>query len=340
MAPEKREPAPSLENPRQSLLELALRLPESRAMNAAPRRSRPPALAVLVPGLALAVPAQAVEPGAAAFASAWMMIGLALGVAIAMAACWTVMRERLRPRDGWGLQAGAAVLLLLAATFLAGSHASWLALALAGAAVAAWGLWLVRRLSGRMTHLLVERDHARAEATRVKADSERDPLTGVLNRGAWRARLERLAEDTRQDERPLSVLFFDIDLFKLINDSLGHQVGDDCLKAVADTVAAELRGGDILGRLGGEEFGVALPGARRIHALAVGERIRTAVQQHCQAVGEEVVELTVSVGAAEHLGPEEALDALVDRADRAMYTAKDSGRNMVVADASTPSGQA
>jgi len=307
-------------------------------MNAAPRRSRPLALAVLVSGLAFAVPALAVEPGAAVFASAWLMIGLALGVAIAMAACWTVMRERLGPREGWGLQAGVAALLLLAAMFLADSHALWLALA--GAAVAAWGLWLVRRLSGRMAHLLVERDHARAEATRVKADSERDPLTGVLNRGAWRARLERLAEDTRQDQRPLSVLFFDIDLFKLINDSLGHQVGDDCLKAVADTVAAELRGGDILGRLGGEEFGVALPGARRIHALAVGERIRTAVQQHCQAVGEEVVELTVSVGAAEHLGPDEALDALVDRADRAMYTAKDSGRNMVVADTGTPSSHA
>lgn len=303
-------------------------------MNAAPRRSRPLALAVLVCGPALAMPAAAVEPGAAVVASAWVMIGLALGVAIAMAACWTVMRERLQPREGWGLQAGAALLLLLTAAFLADSHAIWLALA--GAAVAAWGLWLVRSLSGRMSHLLVERDHARAEATRVKADSERDPLTGVLNRGAWRARLERLAEDTRQDQRPLSVLFFDIDLFKLINDSLGHQVGDDCLKAVADTVAAELRGGDILGRVGGEEFAVALPGAKRIHALAVGERIRTAVQQHCQAVGEEVVELTVSVGAAEHLGPEEALDALVDRADRAMYTAKDSGRNMVVADAHTP----
>lgn len=284
------------------------------------------------------MPAWAAAPAAAAVAWAWLMTGLALGVAMAMAASWTVMRSRLRPREGWGLQAGAAFLLLLAAAFLADSLAIWLALA--GAAVAAWGLWLVRSLSGRMTHLLVERDHARAEASRVKADSERDPLTGVLNRGAWRARLERLAEDTRQDQRPLSVLFFDIDLFKLINDSLGHQVGDDCLRAVAETVAAELRGGDILGRLGGEEFGVALPGAKRIHALAVGERIRTAVQRHCQAVGEEVVELTVSVGAAEHLGPEEALDALVDRADRAMYTAKDSGRNMVVADASTPSANA
>ncbi|HEX5693172.1 MAG TPA: GGDEF domain-containing protein [Arenimonas sp.] len=307
-------------------------------MNAAPRRSWPLALAVLVSGLALAVPAMAAGPASAAVASAWVLAGLALGVGLAMAACWTVMGERLGPREGWGLQAAAALLLLLATVFLAADYPLWLALA--GVAVTVWGLWLVRSLSANMGHLLLERDHARAEATRVKADSERDPLTGVLNRGAWRARLERLAEDTQQDQRALSVLFFDIDLFKLINDSLGHQVGDDCLKAVANAVAAELRGGDILGRLGGEEFAVALPGAKRIHALAVGERVRTAVQQHCRSVGEEVVELTVSVGAAEHLGPDESLDALVDRADRAMYTAKDSGRNMVVADANVPADHA
>ena len=336
MGPRKREPPPSFGTPGARLLVLGPRLPESRPMNAAPRRSSPLLPAVLLSGTAWAGPALAAGPAPGAVATAWVMVGLALGMALAMAACWTVMRDRLQPGEGWGLQAAAALVLLVAAVFLAGTW-PWL-LALAGAGVAVWGVWLVRSLSGRMRHLLHERDHARAEASRVKADSERDPLTGVLNRGAWRARLERLAEDTQQDKRPLSVLFFDIDLFKLINDSLGHQVGDDCLKAVADTVAAELRGGDILGRLGGEEFAVALPGARRIHALAVGERIRTAVQKHCQLVGEEVVELTVSVGAAEYLGPGETLDALVDRADRAMYTAKDSGRNMVVADAAVPPG--
>ena len=336
MGARKREPAPSFGVPRPRLLVLGPPLPESRVMNAAPRRSRPVVPACLLLGMASAGPAFAAPAHPVAVSAAWVAVGLALGLAAAMMACWTVMRDRVAPREGWGLQAAAAALLLLAAVFLAGAY-PWI-LALAGLAVTAWGLWLVRGLSGRMRHLLLERDHARAEATRVKADSERDPLTGVLNRGAWRARLERLAEDTQQDQRPLSVLFFDIDLFKLINDSLGHQVGDDCLKAVADTVAAELRGGDILGRLGGEEFAVALPGARRIHALAVGERVRTSVQKHCQVVGEEVVELTVSVGAAEHLGPDEALDALVDRADRAMYTAKDSGRNMVVADAAVPPG--
>lgn len=306
-------------------------------MRAAPRRL-PRSLPVLVPGLLACAPAFAAGPATGPVlgwvAAAWALVGLALGVSAAMATCWWVMRDRLAPAGSWGPHAGATVALALLSLWLAPHYPP--AVAVAAIALLGWGLWLVHRLSSRMHHLLQERDHARAEASRARADSERDPLTGVLNRGAWRKRLERLAEDTQQDQRPLSVLFFDIDLFKLINDSLGHQVGDDCLKAVASTVAAELRGGDILGRVGGEEFAVALPGAKRIHALAVGERIRQAVQKHCQVVGEEVVELTVSVGAAERLGGDEGCDALVDRADRAMYTAKHSGRNMVVAEAATP----
>lgn len=303
-------------------------------MDAPDRRRglRLPAFLLLGP-LACA-PAWAAAGAGVAEAGAWALVGVALGLSAALAVCWTVMRDRLAPREGWGYVAAAALAVAVLAVFFAGRW-PW-AVAVLALAVSAWGLALVRMLSGRMRGLLHERDHARAEASRVKADSERDPLTGALNRGAWRARLERIGEDMRQDRRPMSVLFFDIDLFKLINDSLGHQVGDDCLKAVADTVAAELRGGDILGRLGGEEFAVALPGAKRIHALAVGERIRQSVQKHCQVVGEEVVELTVSVGAAEYLGADENYDALMDRADRAMYTAKASGRNMVVADAAVP----
>lgn len=331
----KRERVPVFANPRLFRLVPVRRLPDSRAMDALPRRRarlRLPAL--MLPGALLCTPAVAAAASPGWQAGAWTLVGLALGLAAAMAMCWSVMRERFSPGEGWGYLALAALALGGLAVFAAGRWPEWVALL--ALAVVAWGLSMVRALSGRMRGLLIERDHARAEASRVKADSERDPLTGVLNRGAWRLRLERIGEDTRQDRRPMSVLFFDIDLFKLINDSLGHQVGDDCLQAVAATVAHELRGGDILGRLGGEEFAVALPGARRIHAIAVGERIRQAVQKHCQVVGEEVVELTVSVGAAEYLGEGESYDALMDRADRAMYTAKGSGRNMVVADASVP----
>lgn len=285
------------------------------------------------------VPAAASMPGVhVAEHLLWLVVGAATAVALVMVLSARILRERVAPRSAWlPFAVTAFVLLGLAGVLLWYSPGLGVALA---AVVLAWGLWLVDHMARRMRRLLDERDHARAEAKRAKQDSERDPLTGALNRGAWHKRLEQLTENHREDNgqaKPLSVLFFDIDLFKLINDSLGHGVGDDCLKAVARTVGEELRGGDVLGRVGGEEFAVALPGAKRIHAIAVAERIRTAVQARCHTVGEEVVELTVSIGAAEYLGPAETLEALVERADRAMYLAKDSGRNMVVADAGTPS---
>lgn len=268
--------------------------------------------------------------------AAWSSLVGAMVLAAVLVLCWSVLHERIAPRSVWQPFAVSVAVLVPVVAFTAGQ---WPLLGLVLALPAlVWGFVLVHRLSTRMLRLLEERDRARAAATQAKKDSERDALTGALNRAAWRARLEQMVGDGNNASpmRPLSVLFFDIDLFKLINDSLGHGVGDDCLRAVSATVAAELRGGDVLGRMGGEEFAVALPGAKRIHAIAVAERIRVAVQGHCRIVGEEVVELTVSIGAAEYLGADEALDTLVDRADRAMYNAKDSGRNMVVADAAVP----
>lgn len=260
--------------------------------------------------------------------------GAAVAVAATMVVAWIVLRDRIARRRAWMPFVAAAAVLMVVGAWNAGRTSGWLFLA--GLAVLGWGLGLIFWLARRVLKLLEERDHARAEAKQVRRASERDPLTGVLNRGAWRARLESLAGDMQEAGRTISVLFFDIDLFKLVNDSLGHAAGDECLKAVARTVGEELRGGDVLGRLGGEEFAVILPTAKRIHAIAVAERIRTAVQEHCRVVGEEQVELTVSVGAAEWLGAGESFDSLMERADRAMYVAKDSGRNIVVADDRTP----
>jgi diguanylate cyclase (GGDEF)-like protein len=279
--------------------------------------------------------APATAAGALGDVAVGFVTGAAVAVAGTMVVAWSVLRDRIARRRSWIPYLIASVLLMVAGAWHAGADGPWLFLV--GLGVLAWGLALIFWLARRMLRLLEERDHARAEAKQVRRDSERDPLTGVLNRGAWRGRLQSLAFDTHGAGKPLSVLFFDIDLFKLVNDSLGHAVGDDCLKAVARTVAEELRGGDVLGRLGGEEFAVVLPGARRIHAIAVAERVRTAVQERCHVVGEEQVELTVSIGAAEYLGPDESLDALMERVDRAMYVAKDSGRNIVVADVLVPS---
>ena len=297
------------------------------------RRSRRAALSV-----AAFVAAGASAPAFAQSPLGDVAIGFVTGASVAVAGtmvvAWLVLRDRVARRASWIPYVVASVLLMLLGAWRAGQQAAWLILA--GLGVLAWGLVLIFWLARRMLRLLEERDHARAEAKQVRHASERDALTGVLNRGAWRARLETLADDMQEAGRTISVLFFDIDLFKLINDSLGHAAGDECLKALARTVGEELRGGDVLGRLGGEEFAVILPTAKRIHAIAVAERIRTAVQHRCQVVGEDQVELTVSVGAAEWLGPGESFDALMERADRAMYLAKDSGRNIVVADPSVP----
>ena len=297
------------------------------------RRSRRAALSV-----AAFVAAGASAPAFAQSPLGDLAIGFVTGASVAVAGtmvvAWLVLRDRVARRGSWVPYVVVSVLLMVVGAWRAGQQAGWVFLA--GLGVLAWGLVLIFWLARRMLRLLEERDHARAEAKQVRHASERDALTGVLNRGAWRARLETLADDMQEAGRTISVLFFDIALFKLINDSLGHAAGDECLKALARTVGEELRGGDVLGRLGGEEFAVILPTAKRIHAIAVAERIRTAVQQRCQVVGEDQVELTVSIGAAEWLGPAETFDALMERADRAMYVAKDSGRNIVVADASVP----
>jgi diguanylate cyclase (GGDEF)-like protein len=292
------------------------------------------AAAAALPAFAapLSVPATAeVHAGAIAY---WFVTGAAMAVAAAMCVAWIALRDRIARRRAWVPYVTASIVLLVLGLVLMPPPSPWLLASAIG--VLAWGLLLILWLARRMLDLLHERDRARAETKRVRQDSERDALTGVLNRGAWRRRLERMAEAAVEDGKPLSVLFFDIDLFKLVNDSLGHGVGDDCLRLVAITVGEELRGGDVLGRLGGEEFAIILPTAKRVHAIAVAERIRQAVQVHCRVVGEEVVELTVSIGVAEYLGSGEHLDALMERADRAMYNAKDSGRNIAVADVRVP----
>ena len=298
-----------------------------------PMPTHPPSrLSVLAAFAAMGASAPAHAQSPLGDVAVGFVTGASVAVAGTMVVAWLVLRDRVARRGTWVPYVVVSVLLMAAGAWRAGQQAWWLFLA--GLGVLAWGLFLIFWLAKRTVKLLDERDHARAETKQVRRASERDALTGVLNRGAWRQRLESLAGDMQEAGRSISVLFFDIDLFKLVNDSLGHAAGDECLKAVARTVAEELRGGDVLGRLGGEEFAVILPTAKRIHAIAVAERIRTAVQQRCQVVGEDQVELTVSIGAAEWLGPAETFDALMERADRAMYVAKDSGRNIVVADAS------
>lgn len=158
-----------------------------------------------------------------------------------------------------------------------------------------------------------------------------DELTGVRNR---RSLLETARQEFSRATRyhhPLSVLMLDIDHFKGINDSYGHDVGDKVLRAVADACRRELRDSDILGRLGGEEFGVVLPNTTREGAVAVAERLRARIDAMRLGGdwGDDIAP-KVSVGVACMRGAAR-IEAVLKQADQALYAAKAAGRNRVAA---------
>lgn len=155
-----------------------------------------------------------------------------------------------------------------------------------------------------------------------------DSLTGVLNRRGILAKLEaELARSERQGQ-PLSVGLLDIDHFKAINDRYGHAAGDAVLCAVVDRAQAALRSYDSLGRFGGEEFLIVLPGLEVARAWPVLERVRLRVADGPVRVESQIIPVTVSLGGAAYQGG--SVDALVRTADEALYRAKAQGRNQTV----------
>ncbi|MBJ2149706.1 sensor domain-containing diguanylate cyclase [Paracoccus sp. IB05] len=154
--------------------------------------------------------------------------------------------------------------------------------------------------------------------------ARQDSLTGSLTRRAFMERMDRLAGH----EEPVSLLMIDLDRFKLVNDTFGHPVGDIVLKTVATTIQSSLRKSDALGRLGGEEFAVLLPGADATGALAFADRLRNeiATRKLAEIAGANV---TLSIGIADHRAGE-SRDAWLARADHALYAAKTTGRNRCI----------
>jgi diguanylate cyclase (GGDEF)-like protein len=171
--------------------------------------------------------------------------------------------------------------------------------------------------------LLMYNEAAQAELRRL---ARTDPLTGTLNRLALDEELARLF---RAGPAALAVLMLDVDHFKRINDRHGHAGGDRVLTALVACVGARLRAGDVLGRVGGEEFLVLLPGADLAAALALAEALRGAVAGLHMALDGEPQAITLSLGVAVRQPHEDDPAALVRRADRALYAAKREGRNRV-----------
>jgi len=135
----------------------------------------------------------------------------------------------------------------------------------------------------------------------------------------------------RQARQSLSLIFLDLDHFKVVNDLHGHLIGDACLRIVAERIQSELRPGDILARWGGEEFVVLLLHTGRDEAETIGERIRCRVDSNTIQAGGESVKLTVSLGISGFAGAgPESPEQLIEQADAALYRAKSDGRNCLV----------
>lgn len=156
-----------------------------------------------------------------------------------------------------------------------------------------------------------------------------DGLTGALRRKTFLDMCERELLLARRNESPSSCLMIDADHFKSINDKYGHDVGDQVLKALVETLKSGLRATDIVGRLGGEEFGILLPNTDLAGCVDVAERLRAMVEG--LAIATASVPVTISMGAAEATRGEDIL-SVFHRADTALLKAKRSGRNRIVTD--------
>jgi diguanylate cyclase (GGDEF)-like protein len=155
-----------------------------------------------------------------------------------------------------------------------------------------------------------------------------DPLTQTYNRTAFDDSLMREMGLAHRKSNPLSVIFFDIDHFKEINDNYGHEGGDIVLASAASCIKDALRASDIVFRYGGEEFVMLLNDTPLEGAKIIAERIRASLENHTVAYGMELIKITASLGISS-LRENDTREMLIKRADEAMYRAKEKGRNQV-----------
>lgn len=177
---------------------------------------------------------------------------------------------------------------------------------------------------------------ARNAQEKLRLLATTDSLTGIFNRRHFLEVTERELERCRRYPAPFSLIMFDADRFKAVNDTHGHDVGDLVLKVITRTAAATLRDVDILGRIGGEEFAVGLPQTDLDGALLVAERLRQAIAQvEVPLAAGGAVRFTISLGVATYSETCNALEDLLKAADVALYRAKQNGRNRVEATSNT-----
>jgi len=188
-----------------------------------------------------------------------------------------------------------------------------------------------RQFNAQLTQITSEMEALRKELEQIREESYTDSLTGISNRKAFDVALEEAVYKTRQEKSTFSVLIADVDHFKQVNDNYGHLIGDKVLRFVASTFKWCVKGKDIVARFGGEEFAVILLNTDMTGAYSVAEQIRRAVcagkikDMSSQKMLDQV---TISIGIAQ-FDSNDLPNDLLQRADQALYRAKEKGRNRV-----------
>lgn len=194
-----------------------------------------------------------------------------------------------------------------------------------------------QKLEEQIENSSVQVEELRRDLDSVRKEAMTDGLTGIANRKRFDDAIRDCILEAMENEHPLTLLILDIDHFKQFNDTYGHQVGDQVLRLVSRTLTDGIKGRDTAARYGGEEFAILLPETGLKGGLIVAENLRKAVETKeivNRATGENLGQITLSVGVAEFIRGEQIGD-LIDRADAALYTAKHNGRNQVAAASQT-----
>lgn len=188
-----------------------------------------------------------------------------------------------------------------------------------------------KHLETKLAESSVEIEALRVQLEQVRIEAATDSLTGLANRKEFESRLVEMSAASDRGSGPVTVIMADIDFFKRINDTFGHQTGDQVIRFVATVMDRAKPKGGIVARLGGEEFAMIAPMTDRKTAMGIAEKIRQAVEGKRlvrRASNEDLGKITVSLGVAQRRPSEKPTD-MVERADAALYASKRNGRNRV-----------
>ncbi|WP_104024533.1 GGDEF domain-containing protein [Vibrio hyugaensis] len=195
----------------------------------------------------------------------------------------------------------------------------------------------LRSLSGEVSHIAIQindvsetarnRIHLRETNQHLSEISRKDGLTGLFNRAYWEQSLKEEFNQLKVMEGACSLVIFDIDHFKKVNDTYGHHTGDEVIRRTSSLLRKTARSSDVCGRFGGEEFTVLLPHTNQEQASYFAERLRKRIEQEIVKVEDFLINYTISIGVCEYKSNFESHTQWLKSADAALYRAKENGRN-------------